>query len=107
MNEGIKKAIEDARRHWLDEVALFIEALDRSLGETPDPDPDLETVLLPVLLDAVGTFLAPGQAVEVGETPGRVVVRALGRDFFCGMDDVQEVLDMTARLQMYTSEPLA
>lgn len=69
--------------------------LRQQLAAAPDPEPDLDTVPLQALLEAVGTFLEHGQAVAIHgsyDPTTHVDIHALGRVFRVETREASEML---------------
>jgi|GEM_PF-5047564 chromosome segregation ATPase len=69
------------------------------LAQQADPAPDLETVELKDLIDAVRCFLADGQEIVIRAKSDSVSIQALnGAQFVCSSADAMGVLDHAAAL---------
>ena len=67
-----------------------------------DPEPDLETVELKDLLDAVRCFLDDGQAIVIRAESDSVTIQALNEaQFVCSTADARGVLDHATALGLY------
>lgn len=68
----------------------------------PDPEPDLETVELKDLLDAVRCFLDDGQAIVIRAESDSVTIKALNEaQFVCSTADARDVLDHATALGLH------
>jgi len=82
-----------------DEHANELRAL---LAQQADPKPDLETVDLKDLLDAVRCFLDDGQAIEIRAESDSVIIQALNEaKFACSTAEAWDVLDHAAALDRH------
>lgn len=82
-----------------DEHANELRAL---LAQQADPEPDLETVDLKDLLDAVRCFLDDGQAIEIRAESDSVIIQALNEaKFACSTAEARDVLDHAAALDRH------
>lgn len=76
--------------------------LRAQLAQQADPAPDLETVELKDLLDAVRCFLDDGQAIEIRAESDSVIIQALNEaKFACSTAEARDVLDHAAALDRH------
>ena len=69
------------------------------LAQQADPAPDLETVELKDLIDAVRCFLADGQSIEIRAESDSVRIQALtDAEFACSTAEARDVIDHAAAL---------
>lgn len=67
-----------------------------------DPEPDLETVELKDLIDAVRCFLEDGQAIVIRAESDSVTIQALNEaQFVCSTADARDVLDHATALGLH------
>lgn len=72
------------------------------LAQQADPEPDLETVELKDLIDAVRCFLADGQSIEIRAKSDSVSIQALtDAKFACSTAEARDVLDHAAALDLH------
>ena len=72
------------------------------LVQQADPAPDLETVKLKDLLDAVRCFLDDGQSIEIRAKSDSVSIQALNEaKFVCSTADARDVLDHATALGLH------
>ena len=82
-----------------DEHAKDLLAL---LAQQADPEPDLETVELKDLIDAVRCFLEDGQAIVIRAESENVTIQALNEaQFACSTADARDVLDHATALGLH------
>lgn len=76
--------------------------LRAQLAQQADPEPDLDTVELKDLLDAVRCFLDDGQAIVIRAESDSVTIQALNEaQFVCSTADARDVLDHATALGLY------
>lgn len=76
--------------------------LRAQLAQQADPAPDLDTVELKDLLDAVRCFLDDGQAIEIRAESDSVIIQALNEaKFACSTAEARDVLDHAAALDRH------
>ena len=76
--------------------------LRAQLAQQADPAPDLDTVELKDLLDAVRCFLADGQSIEIRAKSDIVSIQALtDAKFACSTAEARDVLDHAAALDRH------
>lgn len=76
--------------------------LRAQLAQQADPEPDLETVELKDLLDAVRCFLDDGQAIVIRAESDSVTIQALNEaQFVCSTADARDVLDHATALGLH------
>lgn len=84
-----------------DEHANELRAQLAQLAD-PAPEPDLETVELKNLLDAVRCFLDDGQSIEIRAESDSVIIQALNEaKFACSTAEAKDVLDHAAALDRH------
>lgn len=72
------------------------------LAQQADPAPDLDTVELKDLLDAVRCFLEDGQAIVIRAESDSVTIQALNEaQFVCSTADARDVLDHATALGLH------
>ncbi len=84
-----------------------IEDLARHIVAKLDPEPDMDTVPLQALLEAVGTFLEPSQKITIeGRVGGveEVSISDLGREFIVPTCEAGEALTNANELAKYLIE---
>lgn len=116
------QALADKLQHLLDSKTHECEALRKALDELPQaksvggwihgltvenagmkidaefaPEPDMDTVPLQALLEAVAMFVDEGQTITV-HCASHVTVSAFGRDFLCSPAEANGLLDASAQL---------
>ena len=78
------------------------QELRAQLAQQADPAPDLDTVELKDLLDAVRCFLEDGQAIVIRAESDSVTIQALNEaQFVCSTADARDVLDHATALGLY------
>ena len=88
---ALRAALANADEHAKDLLA--------QLAQQADPEPDLDTVELKDLLDAVRCFLGDGQAIVIRAESDRVTIQALNEaQFVCSTADARDVLDHATAL---------
>ena len=76
--------------------------LRAQLAQQADPAPDLETVELKDLIDAVRCFLADGQEIVIRAESDSVSIQALiDAKFACSTAEARDVLDHAAALDRH------
>lgn len=76
--------------------------LRAQLQQQADPAPDLDTVELKDLLDAVRCFLEDGQAIVIRAESDSVTIQALNEaQFVCSTADARGVLDHATALGLH------
>lgn len=76
--------------------------LRAQLAQQADPAPDLDTVELKDLLDAVRCFLEDGQAIVIRAESDSVTIQALNEaQFACSTAEARDVLDHAAALDRH------
>lgn len=94
-------ALADKLQRLLDSKTHECEALRAEIGTqhqgVADADPDMDTVSLRALLEAVSTFVDDGQSITV-HCASHVTLRAFGREFVCSPGEAASLLDASAML---------